>query len=182
MAKEKQGRRGFIKGAGLMASGVLSSSLLPSSAVAQSGQTSSAAGNKGALLRSLLAKSEVIVAPIVPDIVAARLCELEGFPAEQIGDSQPTTWHGFPGLGLVSYTEVLNFSVHIAGNTNLLVMVGMADGGGNPLTIYRATQELERGGVAAVAYEDTTDESHFVRRGTLVSTEVFVDRIKAAVD
>ncbi|HYR82477.1 MAG TPA: isocitrate lyase/phosphoenolpyruvate mutase family protein [Terriglobia bacterium] len=180
MAKQKQGRRGFMKGAGLVAGGVLSSSILPSSA--QSGQTAPGTGSKGAQFRSLLAKSEVVVAPIVPDIVAARLCELEGFPAVQIGDSQPTTWHGFPGLGLVSYTEVLNFSVHIAGNTNLLVMVGMADGGGNPLTIYRATQELERGGVAAVAYEDTTDESHFVRRGTLVSTEVFVDRIKAAVD
>jgi 2-methylisocitrate lyase-like PEP mutase family enzyme len=182
MAKQKQGRRGFIKGAGLMASGVLSSSFMPSSAVAQSGQTSPVTGSKGAQLRSLLAKSEMVVAPIVPDIVAARLCELEGFPAIQIGDSQPTTWHGFPGLGLVSYTEVLNYSIHIAGNTNLAVMVGMADGGGTPLTIYRATQELERGGVAAVAYEDSTSETHFVRKGAVVSKEQFVDRIKAAVD
>jgi 2-methylisocitrate lyase-like PEP mutase family enzyme len=182
MANEKQGRRGFIKHAGMVTGGIFSSSFLPSSAVAQSGQASSATGNKGAKLRSLLAKSEMIVAPIIPDIVGARLCELEGFPAVQIGDSQPTTWHGFPGLGLVSYTEVINYSVHIASNTNLAVMVGMGDGGGTPLTIYRATQELERGGVAAVAYEDATWETHFVRRGTLVSTGEMVDRIKAAVD
>jgi methylisocitrate lyase len=61
-------------------------------------------------------------------------------------------------------------------------MVGMGDGGGTPLTIYRATQELERGGVAAVAYEDTTWESHFVRQGAVVSTDQMVDRIKASLD
>jgi len=182
MAKEKQGRRRFIKGAGLIASSVLSSSFLPSTAAGQSGQTPPATGSKGAQIRSLLAKSEMIVAPIVPDIVSVRLCEMEGFQAVQIGDSQPTTWHGYPGYGVVSYTEVLNFSVHLASNTNLPVMVGMADGGGTPLTIYRATQELERGGVAAVAYEDSTAETHFSRQGTLVSPADFADRIKAAVD
>jgi 2-methylisocitrate lyase-like PEP mutase family enzyme len=182
MAKEKQGRRRFIKGAGLMAGSVLSSSFLPSPAVSQSGQTALPTGSKGAQLRGLLAKPETIVAPIVPDIVSVRLCELEGFQAVQIGDSQPTAWHGFPGYGLVSYTEVLNFSVHLASNTNLPVMVGMADGGGTPLTIYRATQELERGGVAAIAYEDSTWETHFSRKGTLVSPADFADRIKAAVD
>jgi 2-methylisocitrate lyase-like PEP mutase family enzyme len=177
MAKAKQGRRNFIKGAGLMAGGVLSSSVMPSQAAAQSTPTSSAGR-----LRSFLARSELIIAPIVPDIVGARLCELEGFPAVQIGDSQPTAWYGFPGLGLLSYTEVLDYSVHIAANTNVSVMVGMGDGGGTPLTIYRATQELERGGVAAAAFEDTTWETHFVRQGAVVSTDQMVDRIKAAVD
>jgi len=182
MAQEKPGRRGFIKGAGLLTGGVLSSGFFPSSAVAQSGETTSAPASKSARLRSLLAKSELIVAPIVPDIVGARLCEALGFPAIEIGDSQPTSWYGLPGLGLVSYTEVLNFSIHIAGNTDIPVMVGMADGGGSPLTIYRATQELERGGVAAVAFEDATSETHFARQGTLVSASQFVDRIKAALD
>jgi len=110
MTKGKQGRRRFIKGAGLMAGSVFSSSFLPSAAIAQSGQTAATTGSKGAQIRSLLAKSEMIVAPIVPDIVSVRLCEMEGFQAVQIGDSQPTTWHGYPGYGLVSYTEVLNFS------------------------------------------------------------------------
>jgi 2-methylisocitrate lyase-like PEP mutase family enzyme len=41
---------------------------------------------------------------------------------------------------------------------------------------------LERGGVAAVAFEDTTWETHFVRQGAVVSTDNFVDRIKAALD
>ena len=110
MTKGKQGRRRFIKGAGLMAGSVFSSSFLPSAAIAQSGQTAATTGSKGAQIRSLLAKSEMIVAPIVPDIVSVRLCEMEGFQAVQIGDSQPTTWHGYPCYGLVSYTEVLNFS------------------------------------------------------------------------
>jgi 2-methylisocitrate lyase-like PEP mutase family enzyme len=118
----------------------------------------------------------------VPDIIGARLVEVEGFPAVQIGDSQPTNWYGYPGYGLLSYTEVLNYSVHIANHMNLPVMVGMGDGGGTPLTVYRATQELERGGVAAIAFEDTMMETHFSRQGAVVSKQQWVDRIKAALD
>ena len=180
MAKAR-GRRRFIQSAGLIAGSVLSSGLRPSPAAAQAGQTSSSM-SKGARIRNLIAKGDIVVAPIIPDIVAARLCEVEGFPAVQIGDSQPTTWYGFPGYGLVSYTEVLNFSVHIANHTDLAVMVGMGDGGGTPLTTYRATQELERGGVAAIAFEDTMMETHFTRQGAVVSKQQFVDRIKAALD
>lgn len=181
MATEEQGRRRFIQSAGLVAGGALSSGFLPAQAAAQTGQ-SSPATSKGAMLRSLVAKGDVVIAPIIPDIVAARLCEVEGFPAVQIGDSQPTTWYGYPGYGLVSYTEVLDFSVHIASHTDLAVMAGMGDGGGTPLTIYRATQELERGGVAAAAFEDTMMETHFSRQGAVVSKQQFVDRIRAALD
>jgi 2-methylisocitrate lyase-like PEP mutase family enzyme len=181
MAKERRGRRGFIQSAGLMAGGVLGAGLLPTPAAAQSGQTNPGA-SKSAMLRSMIAKGDVIVAPIVPDVTGARLCEVEGFPAIQIGDSQPTTWYGYPGYGLLSYTEVMNYSVHVASHTNLAVMTGMGDGGGTPLTIHRATQELERGGVAAVAFEDTTMETHFVRQGAVVSKQQWVDRIRAALD
>ena len=181
MAKEKRGRRRFIQSAGLMASSVLSAGILPKPAAAQSGPTTPVA-SRAARLRSMMSSGEVIVAPIVPDIIGARLCEVEGFPAVQIGDSQPTNWYGFPGYGLVSYTEVLNYSVHIANHTNLAVMVGMGDGGGTPLTVYRATQELERGGVAAVAFEDTMMETHFSREGAVVSKQQWVDRIRAALD
>jgi 2-methylisocitrate lyase-like PEP mutase family enzyme len=185
MGKQKQGRRGFIKAAGI-ATGALGAAMVSSTpSSGQAGQASSSgqrARTQAGRLRDLLAKAETIVAPIVPDIMTARMCELEGFPAVQIGDSQPTAWHGFPSLGLVSYTEVLNFSLHIAANTGIAVMVGMADGGGSPLTIYRATRELERGGVAAVAYEDSTPQIHFAKTGGVVSSEEFVDRIKAAVD
>ena len=181
MAKEKRGRRGFIQSAGLMAGGVLGAGLLPTPAAAQSVPATSAS-NKGARLRSMMAKGDIIIAPIVPDIIGARLVEVEGFPAVQIGDSQPTNWYGYPGYGLLSYTEVLNYSVHIANHMNLPVMVGMGDGGGTPLTVYRATQELERGGVAAIAFEDTMMETHFSRQGAVVSKQQWVDRIKAALD
>jgi len=180
MAKPK-GRRRFIQSAGLMAGSVLSAGVFAAPAAAQAVQTTSAM-SKGARLRSLMAKGETIVAPIVPDVVGARLCEIQGFPAVQIGDSQPTTWYGYPSYGLLSYTEVLNYSVHIANHTEIPVMVGMGDGGGTPLTIYRATQELERGGVAAIAFEDTMMDTHFARQGAVVPKQQFVDRIRAALE
>lgn len=183
MAKEKQGRRGFIKGAGLMAGSVLSSSIVTSSAAAQPVELTASAASKGAQLRGLLANPDPVVAPIVPDILTARLCELEGFQAVLIGDSQSLAWYGIPGFGLLSMTELTDFAVHIAAHTELAVIADMEDGGGSPLRIHRATQELERGGVAAVMFEDVTPEAHFVRRGAaLVSRDEMVDKIKAAVD
>jgi methylisocitrate lyase len=180
MAAGEQDRRDFIKATGLTVS-AMGSVLVTGSSAAQAAQTPSSA-SKGAPLRALLAKGELVIAPIVPDIITARLCEIEGFAAVQIGDSQPTAWYGLPSYGLISYTEVLNFSVHLARSTNVAVMAGMGDGGGTPLTIYRATQELERGGVAAATFEDTMMETHFVRQGAVVSKQQFADRIRAAVD
>ena len=127
-------------------------------------------------------KTDPIITPIIPDILSARLCELEGFTAVFIGDSQSTRWYGVPSFGLISMTELVGYAVHVAEHTNLPVIADLEDGGGSPLKIYRATQELERGNVAAAMYEDRPPESNLVRNGPLVSKDQMVDKIKAAVD
>jgi methylisocitrate lyase len=166
-----------------MAGGILSSSILAPGSAAQSSRESSGSTSKGAQLRALLAKPDPIAVPVVTDILMVRLCELERFGAGMVGSSVAANWHGVPNLGLLSITEIVEFAVHIAGHTNLPLIADAEDGGGTPINIHRATREFERGGIAAVMYEDSAGTSHLKGSGVpLAAKDQMVDRIKAAVD
>jgi 2-methylisocitrate lyase-like PEP mutase family enzyme len=182
--KHTHSRRGFIKGAGLLAGGTLGSQLAsPGSAVGAS-QAAPAFTSKGARLRARLAKPDPLAVPVVPDVLAARLAELEGYEAVMIGSS----WiagarYALPDVGLLTMSELVAFAGNIADHVDVPVVADGEMGGGGPLNVYRSTQELERAGVGAVFYQDTVQTIHVTRQGgELVSRDHFVDKIKAAVD
>lgn len=182
MAKQES-RRGFIKDAGKMVGGVLGTSVIANTvAEAQSGGPAGGSPavqmNKGAQLRAALAKGEPLLIPHVNNVFIARLAEMEGFPAVRVGGSVIiSSVYGIPEvfLGYPTVTEELQFASHIAMHTDLPVIADADDGGPTAAHVYRVTQQFERAGVGAVAYEDASQEG-------LITKAKMVDKIKAAVD
>jgi methylisocitrate lyase len=183
MARQKQSRRGFLKGAGLMTGGVLTSSVLPAAAGAEPLQTAPRPATRPAQFRALMAKPDALIMPVANSIQMARLCEMEGFQALFIGSSGAAAHHGLPN-DIPSITETYDFIAHITENTTLPVMADGEAGGFNALMTYRMTQKFEQAGAAAVMIEDAVGiETYFNRQGApLASKQQMVDRIQAAVD
>jgi 2-methylisocitrate lyase-like PEP mutase family enzyme len=178
-----ESRRGFIKETGLMVGGVLGTSVIGGGAVAeaQRGGAAPAAAtsmSKGAQLRAAVAKGEPLLIPHVNNVFIARLAEMEGFPAVRVGGSViGSSVYGLPELflGYPTVSEEIQFAANIAMNTDLPVIADGDDGGPTAAHVYRATQQFERAGIAAVAYEDASQEG-------LITKAKMVDKIKAAVD
>ena len=188
MRKAKQDRRGFLKGAGVMAGSVLGANILSQGAGAEAMQTSRGPAarptSKGAQFRALIARPDPLVMPVVQTILQARLAELEGFPAVFMGISGAAALHGVPNIGLATTTEALYYMAHVIAGTDLPVFAGTEMGVGSPLIVYRTVQDYERAGAAAVMVEDAISPiSHIAGKGGPKATKAqMVDRIKAALD
>jgi len=175
-------RRRFIQGAGALAGGILAHSREGAAAVAPAEVSET---SPGARLRKLLAGPDFVMAPVVYDVMSAKLVELAGFPAVFAG-GQPcsNSMYGMGDFGMVTITELIEFASRIAGAVNVPVLADGDDGGGNPINVYRAVQNYERGGVAAVMLEDMTGAKHIpgFREGLLSSKQAMADKLHAALD
>ncbi|MBI4472742.1 MAG: isocitrate lyase/PEP mutase family protein [Acidobacteria bacterium] len=174
--KNRHSRRTFIKNAGWIAGAAGAGFGAP-----QQGSRSLSVGER---FRALLAKPEPLQCIGAYDVLTARLIELEGFQAITVGGSAASGLsHGIPDFGLITITELIEFSANIAEHTNLPVLADADDGGGSPLNVYRATKKFERAGIAAVMFEDTVQMKHLKATGNeLVTRQQMVDKIRAAVD
>jgi methylisocitrate lyase len=183
MAKPSS-RRGFIRGAGILAGGVIGSGIISGAGTSEQSQNTSLPSSKGALFRSLLAKPDPLVMPVVNDVLTARAAELDGFDAVfTAGSWCSTARHGIPDLGTVTVTELVEYGAHIAAHTNLPVFAHGCTGGPTAVHVYRATQDFENAGIAAVMYDDDGLLKHLRNgRGQLVTKKQMADKIKAAVD
>lgn len=124
-----------------------------------------------------------MVAPGAFDVMSARMIEAEGFDALVVGGSAcSAVMHGVPDVGLVSVTELIEYSGNIARSVDIPVMADADDGGGTPINVYRAVQQFGKAGVGAVMIEDTYQAKHLGPGEELLPTEEFADKVAAAVD
>lgn len=115
----------------------------------------------------------------------ARLAERAGFRALYLsGAGVAMASIGLPDLGVTSLNDVLEDARRITATTSLPLLVDCDTGWGNPLTIARTVREMSRAGVAAIHLEDQVDTKRCGHRPgkRLVTAEVMVSRLKAAVD
>jgi methylisocitrate lyase len=190
MGNHKHSRRGFIKEAGLAASGVLGTSILTSSEAAAQNRGAapqaavSGTMSKGARLRAAIASGEPVVLPVTESIMLTRLAEMEGFKAGFLGGSGMAARNGLPNTSIQTIQEVIDYEMEIMSNTDLPFVADGENGGGSPIVAYRTTQQLERGGAACVMLEDSTGpESEYGTKGVAMAPiPVMVSRIKAALD
>ncbi len=140
---------------------------------------------RAARLRERLQGGEILVAPGVPDALAARLAERTGFEAVYFtGAGFSYTHLAAPDLGLVSLGETVWRIGAIAEATRLPVIADGDTGYGNALNVGRTVHEFERAGAAAIQIEDQTFPKrcgHLTGK-TLISVEEMVGKIKAAAD
>jgi len=151
MSNEDPSRRGFIKGAGLAATGLV----LPEIAAAQAqGRAGAAPMSKGARFRAALATGQPLLLPVVESIMLARLCELEGFHGGFMGGSGMAARNALPNTSIQTVKEVIDYETHVMSNTDLPIVADGENGGGSPMTTYRTVEQLERGGAAVIMLED----------------------------
>ena len=173
----KPSRRDFIKGAG----GVLGGAIV----VGAGGVEAQAAPavSPGARFRQLVSGPEPVVTPGAYDVMTARMIQDEGFQALVVGGSAcSAVMHGVPDVGLVSITELIEYSGNIARSVDIPTMADADDGGGTPINVYRSVQRFGKAGLAAVMIEDTHQAKHLGAGEEVLPVDAFVDKIVAAVE
>lgn len=133
-------------------------------------------------LRSLLRGTEILLAPGVFDGMGAKLVEKAGFPVVYATGGGIARSMGFPDLGLLSFTEVLQRVKEIARATTLPVIADADTGYGSAVNVLRTVREFEEAGVAALHLEDQSFPKrcgHYEGQ-SLISTDEMAGKIEAA--
>jgi 2-methylisocitrate lyase-like PEP mutase family enzyme len=134
--------------------------------------------------KKLLDEPGIVVAPGAYDIVSAKIIANLNFPAVYIGSyAAQASLLGMPDSSLYSLTEITTLArntVNAIGDTPLIVDVD--HGFGNTITTRRTVTELERTGAAAIHIEDHEFGKHTKLPVRLVSKELMVDKLKAAME
>jgi len=126
----------------------------------------------------------VVVAPGVYDGLSARLARHAGFAAVYATGGGIARSMGYPDLGLLGMTEVIDRLAGIVEHAGVPVIADADTGYGNALNVRRAVREFARAGVAALHLEDQT----FPKRcghlddKSLVPTAEMVQKLRAARD
>ena len=178
-------RRKFLSGAGAVGS----AAILAASNTKKAKSTESPAIIKPASaadrLRNLIAAPESISAPVVYDLMSAKLAQYLGFPLITVGGSTVSSgMYGMGDYGMATITELIEVAARMAAGVDIPVIADADDCGGNPLNVYRALRRYAQADVACVLIEDMSGAKHVPGRpeGRLISAAEMVDKIKAAVD
>jgi len=138
-----------------------------------------------ARLRELLTAEDLVRAPGVFDGLSAHLARRAGFPAVYFtGAGVAASGWGLPDIGLVTATEMLDRLRVVVDSSGLPVIADADTGYGNPMHVARTVRDYERAGVAALHIEDQAFPKrcgHLTDK-ELVDTEVFVRKLRAALD
>jgi 2-methylisocitrate lyase-like PEP mutase family enzyme len=140
--------------------------------------------SKGARLRDLLKRDELLVMPGGFSPLFAGMAELAGFEAFFLAGSQVSAYlFGVPDVGILGLRDIVDHARHVTARCDIPVMVDADTGFGNAVGVYFAVQEYVRAGAGAMNIEDQEAPK---KSGTgagrrCISREEAVGKIKAAV-
>jgi 2-methylisocitrate lyase-like PEP mutase family enzyme len=135
-------------------------------------------------LRGLLSAGDVVVAPGVYDGLSARLVARAGFPAAYATGGGIARSMGYPDLGLLAMTEIVDRLANIVEHAEIPVIADADTGYGNALNVQRTVRAFERAGVAALHLEDQTFPKrcgHYDDKSVVPSAEM-TQKLRAARD
>ena len=135
-------------------------------------------------LRAMLAKAGYTIVPGAYDTLTARLVQLAGFDAVYLTGGGYSRANGYPDVGLLSLTEVVQWISRTVEAVEIPVIADMDAGYGNALNVIRSVREYEKTGVAAFHLEDQVSPKkcgHYEGK-LIVSKAEMVGKVKAAVD
>lgn len=138
----------------------------------------------GKRLRELTAQSSPLLIAGAINALCALLAQQAGFKAIYLsGAGVANADFGLPDLGLTSLDNVLDATRKITQAVDIPLLVDGDTGWGSVLNIEQTVTQLIAAGAAGVHFEDQAYPKRCGHRDnkTLVTTELMVDRIKAAV-
>src|SRR4249920_539143 len=110
--------------------------------------------NPRQVLKQLLKRDKLLVAPGCFDGLSARLVEEAGFEAAYLSGGAVARSMGIPDIGLVTMSEVIERAVQVVSTVRIPVIADADTGYGNAVNLVRTVREFERAGVAAIHIED----------------------------
>ena len=139
--------------------------------------------NPGKVLRELLKKPGIVMAPGIYDGISARVTEQAGFQAGYLsGAGVATSRIGEPDIGLTTMDDVTGMAHALTITGNIPYICDADTGYGNALNVIRTVHELETAGVAAIQIEDQVAPKrcgHLAGKAC-VPAEEFIQKIRAA--
>ena len=139
---------------------------------------------KTTLLRQLLARNQILIAPGAYDVLSSMAAAASGFEAVYMtGSGASTSLTGLPDIGLTTLSEMVTRAGHMAEAVPVPLISDADTGYGNALNVIRTVREFERAGVAGIHLEDQIAPKRcgHVQGKQVVSIEEGVGKIRAAV-
>ena len=135
-------------------------------------------------LREMLRSPGMVVAPFVLNALHARIAEAAGFEAVYMTGSGTSAEKGFPDVGLLTQTEMVQNARYIVNAVSVPVVCDADTGYGNPINVWRTVKEYEAAGVAAIHIEDQLfpKKCGFFQGKQVIPEEEMVQKLRAALD
>jgi carboxyvinyl-carboxyphosphonate phosphorylmutase len=130
-----------------------------------------------------LEKPGLIVAPGAYDGLTALLVEQAGFPAVYATGGGIARSMGYPDLGLLTMTEIIERVENMVEVTKIPVIADCDTGYGNAINAMRAIRHFERAGAAGVHIEDqiTPKKCGHYEGKQLIPVREMVPKLKACL-
>ena len=140
--------------------------------------------NAAKQLREKLNRTPMVVAPFVYDALQAKIAERVGFEAVYMTGFGTAAARGFPDLGLLTMSEMVENVRTIARSVQIPIICDADTGYGNPVNVWRTVNEYERAGAAALHIEDQVwpKRCGFLAGKQVIPQDEMVPKVRAACD
>ena len=134
--------------------------------------------------RQMLNSDKMVVAPFILNALHAKIAEATGFEVVYMTGAGTAAERGFPDVGLITQTEMVQNARYIAKAVSAPVVCDADTGYGNPINVWRTVREYEDAGVAAIHIEDQVfpKKCGFFKGKQVIPEEEMVQKIRAALD
>jgi len=138
--------------------------------------------NNAKKLREQLASGKTILAPGAYDGISSRLVSLAGFDAVYASGGAIARAAGYPDIGLLSFTEVIERVEKIVEASDIPVIADADTGFGGTANVQRTVKALARIGVAGFHLEDQTFPKRcgHLDNKSLIDADEMCQKIKVA--
>ena len=135
-------------------------------------------------LRELLSQERLLVSPFTYDAFMAKIAETVGFPIVYMSGFGTAMSRGYPDVGLVSMSEMVDNARRIANTVSVPVIADADTGYGNAINVRRTVREYEQAGVAGIHLEDQVfpKKCGFFEGKQVIPMEEHVAKVRAALD
>lgn len=137
-----------------------------------------------ARFRELLGQEGMITAPGVYDALSASLAEQAGFPLLHATGAGISCVLGYPDIGLLSVTEVIEQVSRMVDATSAPILADADTGYGNSLNVIRTVRSFEKAGAAGIHIEDQVfpKKCGLLAGREVVPVQEIQGKIQAALD
>ncbi|MDO8751818.1 MAG: isocitrate lyase/PEP mutase family protein [Dehalococcoidia bacterium] len=135
-------------------------------------------------LRQMIQGDGLTLMPFTYDSFTARIAEVSGFPAVYVSGFGSAMGKGYPDIGLITETEMVQNGWNIARVTSIPILMDADTGYGNAINVWRTVRDYEAAGIAGCHIEDQVfpKKCGFFEGKQVIPMDEAVQKVRAALD